>query len=376
MKKSLFVLIAGLLIVSMLAACAPQAAPVEEAPAEEAPVEEAAAEEAAPAEVPFNEKGYKLAYLMNGGASDIFKMSFDASQAEAAKLGMTMDILMTGEQDDVAFQDLVNQAIQGDYDGLFISHGKSDYSYDMIKRAVDAGKQVVTFDTVIEGPDGEGVPGVTTMFQSDQEMAKLSLDYIVNVLFPDTRPVKVLKLWVGPGIPPFDRRQEMYVTYEEQGLIETLEVLGWTDTANIEGSLNTVVASVLPRYPEGSVDVIWSAYDAMGRGAYKALYEAGRKDIKLVSIDISNVDINLMREPDSVWEACVAVHFENVGIQGVRLLAMKLHGDETPAEFYLKPSLVPADQLTPDATVLNLQNFVDGYGVFPDNWEPWMEELQ
>jgi simple sugar transport system substrate-binding protein len=122
--------------------------------------------------------------------------------------------------------------------------------------------------------------------------------------------------------------------------------------------------------------VIWSAYDAMGRGAYKALYEAGRKDIKLVSIDISNVDINLMRETDSVWEACVAVHFENVGIQGVRLLAMKLHGDETPAEFYLNPSLVPADQLTPEANVLNLQNFVDGYGVFPDNWEPWMEELQ
>lgn len=372
MKKNLYILIAGLLVLSLLAACAPQAAPVEEAPAEKAPAEE----EAEPVEVPFNEKGYKLAYLMNGGASDIFKMSFDASQAEAARLGMTMDILMTGEQDDVAFQDLVNQAIQGDYDGLFISHGKSDYSYDMIKRAVDAGKQVVTFDTVIEGPDGEGVPGVTTMFQSDQEMAKLSLDYIVNVLFPDTRPVRVLKLWVGPGIPPFDRRQEMYVKYEEDGSIETLETLGWTDSSNIEGSLNTVVASVLPRYPEGSVDVIWSAYDAMGRGAYKALYEAGRKDIMLVSIDISNVDINLMREEDSVWEACVAVHFENVGIQGVRLLAMKLHGDETPAEFYLKPSLVPADQLTPDATVLNLQNYVDGYGVFPDNWEPWMEELQ
>ncbi len=32
-----------------------------------------------------------------------------------------------------------------------------------------------------------------------------------------------------------------------------------------------------------------------------------------------------MMEPDSVWKACVAVHFENVGIQGIRLLAMKLH---------------------------------------------------
>ena len=166
------------------------------------------------------------------------------------------------------------------------------------------------------------------------------------------------------------------MTFEEDGSIETLEVLGWTDQQNIEGSLNTVVASVLPKYPEGSVDAIWSAYDAMGRGAYKALIEADRYDIPLVSIDISNVDINLMRDENSPWKACVAVHFENVGIQGVRLLAKKLHGDETPEVFNLNPSLVPGDQLTEDATVLNLHEIVDGYGVFPDNWEDWMEDLQ
>jgi simple sugar transport system substrate-binding protein len=370
MKKYLAILLVGIMLLASISACAP--AP--EAAVEEA-VEEVVEEVVEEAEVPFNEKGYKLAYILNGSASDIFKMSFDAATAEAEKLGMTLDIFMSGG-DDVVFQDLVNQNIEKDYDGLFISHGKSDYAYDLISKARDAGIEVVGFDTVIADADGNGVEGVTAMFQDDQGMADISLDYIVNVLFPDTRPVRLLKLWYGPGIPPFDRRQEVYKLYEEDGRIETLEVLGWTDQANIEGSLNTVVASVLPKYPEGSVDAIWSAYDAMARGAYKALYEAGRTDIKLVSIDISNVDINLMREEDSVWEACVAVHFENVGIQGVRLLAKKLHGDETPADFNLRPSLVPADQLTEDANVLNLSEIVDGYGVFDDNWEPWMEELQ
>jgi len=374
MKKRLMIVLACLVIFSMFAACAPEAAEVEEAaPAEDDAMEEEAAEEAA--DVAFNERGYKLAYIFNGNTTDIFKMAFDAATAEAEKLGMTLDIFLSGG-DDLVFQDLINQKIEEDYDGIYVSHGKSDYSFDLMQKAVDAGIEVVTFDTVIADADGNAIPEVTTMFQNDQEMARISLDYIVNVLFPDTRPVRLLKLWYGPGIPPFDRREETYVEFEADGRIETLEVLGWTDQQNIEGSLNTVVASVLPKYPEGSVDAIWSAYDAMARGAYKALIEADRYDIPLVSIDISNVDINLMQEENSPWKACVAVHFENVGIQGVRLLAKKLHGDETPEVFNLDPSLVPSDQLTEDATVLNLSEIVDGYGVFDINWEPWMEELQ
>jgi simple sugar transport system substrate-binding protein len=271
---------------------------------------------------------------------------------------------------------LINQCINQDYDGLFISHGKNDYAYALVKAAVDSGKKVVTFDTVVADEDGNGIPGVTTMFQNDQEMARVSLDYIVNVLFPDTRPVKLLKLWRGPGIPPFDRRQEVYAEFEEDGLIETVELLGPTNPADSEGSINQVVASVLPKYPEGSVDAIWGAYDAYTRGAYKALFEAGRTDIQVVSIDISNQDINYMLEENSVWKACVAVHFENVGIQGVRLLAKKLHGDETPDVFNLRPSIVYSDQLVEGANVTNLTEIIDGYGVFDDNWETWMEELQ
>ena len=83
-----------------------------------------------------------------------------------------------------------------------------------------------------------------------------------------------------------------------------------------------------------------------------------------------------MMEPDSVWKACVAVHFENVGIQGIRLLAKKLHGDETPDVFNLRPSIIYGEQLVEGANVTNLADMVEGYGVFDDNWETWMEELQ
>ncbi len=57
------------------------------------------------------------------------------------------------------------------------------------------------------------------------------------------------------------------------------------------------LALCLAKYPEGTVDAIWGSWDEMAKGAYRALKEAGRTDIKLISIDVSNQDMNLMREP-------------------------------------------------------------------------------
>lgn len=387
MKSFRTILFSVTVLAMLLTACAPQSTPA--APAEPPPAQPAAtqpqaaqpekpaepAQPSEPAEKPFNERGYRIAYYLNGTSTDIFKMAFDAAVAEGKKLGMTVDIF-TANNDDVKFQDMINQGINQGYDGMYISHGKNDYSYELVKRAVDAGIKVVTFDTVVADEAGQGIPGVTTMFQDDQGMARMSLEYITQELFPDTRPVRLLKLWRGPGVPPFDRRQEVYKEFEDAGLIETLELLGPSNLKDSEGSMNQVVASVLPKYPAGTVDAIWSAYDAYARGAYKALYEANRTDIPLVTIDISNQDINYMLEPTGVWKACVAVHFENVGIQGIRLLAKKLHGDETPPTFNLRPSMVKASDVKEGANVTNLTEIVPGYGVFDDNWEPWMQELQ
>lgn len=323
----------------------------------------------------FAENEYKVAYILNGTSTDIFKMAFNAAVKEGAYYGMKVDIF-TSEGDDLRFQDLVNQCAQQGYDGLFLSHGKPQYSYDLIEPLIEKGIEVVTFDTVIADAEGKGIDGVTVMFQDDQKMAQMTLDYICDELFPEVRPVRVLKLWRGPGIPPFDRRQEIYKQFEDEGKIVTLEVLGPTNPADSEGSIASVVSSILPKYPPGKADVIWSAYNAYGRGAYKALTEAGRTDIPLVSIDISNQDMNFMREEVGLWKASVAVHFENIGIMGTRLLAKKLHGDEVPAEYILAPSIVTADQLTPDANVENLGTIIEGYGVCEDHLEDWMVTLR
>lgn len=382
MKKILSMAMALVLTVSMTACSVstkPSSAPAPVTPA--APSAEPAP--SAPADglgAEFIGKQYKVAYILNVASSDIFQMAVAGAKETAEALGMTVDVYFT-DVDNVKFQDYVNTCAGQDYDAMFLSHGNQETAYDLITMLVDKGIKVVCFDTQLLDKTGQktAIDGVTQMFQDDQKMADLLLDYICNTLYPDKvakkEPIKVLKIWRGPGISPFDRRQETYKKYEEMGLIETVggQAYGPTDPANGESSISTVIASVLPKYPAGSIDAIWSCFDAYARGAYVALNEAGRTDIPLVSVDISNQDINYMMDGKNVWQACSTVDFTTIGQQGIRILAQKLNGEETESVYNLTPSLVTADKLVPGSNVLNLKDSVEGYGINDDHISDWMK---
>ena len=301
-------------------------------------------------------------------------MAENAARETAEALGATMEYQST-DSDNIKFQDYaMNFADQG-YDGIFLSHGNKETSYDLVKTLVDDyGMKVVTFDTQFQDEAGNPVTieGVTQMFQDDGGMAGLLLDYALQVMHPEKKTIDVLKIWRGPGISPFDRRQATYVKYEENGSVNTLEVIAPSDPKNGESSMTEVMAATLPKYPEGSIDVVWSCYDAYARGAYTAISEANRTDVKIVSVDISNQDINFMLDESNIWLACATVDFTTVGQQGMRLLAMKMKGDATEDWYELTPSLVTYDQLNENSNVLNLGEVVDGYGVNNDHIADWM----
>ena len=323
-------------------------------------------------------EGKKIAYILNVASSDIFQMAVQGAQDTAKALGMTVDVYFT-DTDNVKFQDFVNTCASQDYDAMFLSHGNQETAYDLVNMLTEKGIKVVCFDTKFVDAAGNdtSIDGVTQMFQDDQKMADLLLDYVCNTLYADKvangEPVNVLKIWRGPGISPFDRRQETYKKYEDEGLINTLEVIAPSDPANAEASMAQVMASVIPKYPEGTIDAVWSCYDAYARGAYTAITEANRTDFPLVSVDISNQDINYMMDGTNVWKACATVDFTTVGEQGIRLLAMKLAGEDTEAVYNLTPSLVTADELEPGATVLTLKDIIPGYGVNNDHISDWMK---
>jgi simple sugar transport system substrate-binding protein len=374
MKKTIYVLITVMLLALFVSACAKKEAPAAkpaEKPAAEAPAKEAPAKDELEG-VPESLKGkqLKVAVIRNLPADDHTKQFLDGARSEGEAFGFKVDTFIA-DNDDAKFQELVDQAIAKGYDGLIISHGKKDYSYDMLKPAVDKGIKVVTFDTVIE-KDGKGLPEITRTFQDDFALARLSLGVINEV----ADPAKVIKLWWGPGVPPLDRRETVYAPLEKEGHLETLEVIGPTNFQDVQGDIATKVGAVLAKYPEGTVDAIWGSWDEMAKGAYTALKEAGRTDIKLISIDISNQDINLMREEGSVWIATAAVDARLIGLVDMRLLAKKFAGEETPDEYDLEARLVRQSDLKPDTNMQNLSEVVDGWGKSDAFLEPWMATLR
>ncbi|MBN0780703.1 substrate-binding domain-containing protein, partial [Pseudomonas aeruginosa] len=88
--------------------------------------------------------------------------------------------------------------------------------------------------------------------------------------------------------------------------IKELESIGAV-SSDVQGDTANKVGAILAKYPKGKIDAIWGTWDAFSQGAYKALKENGRTEIKLYSIDISNQDLQLMREAGSPWKVSVAV---------------------------------------------------------------------
>lgn len=116
----------------------------------------------------------------------------------------------------------------------------------------------------------------------------------------------------------------------------------------------------------------------MAKGCLQALNDAGRSDIRIFSIDISNDDINLMLENDDVWISTAAVDPKLIGIANMRLLAAKFAGEETPEEYNLPAQLVKTSQLNKDINMTNIATVVDGWGeekgIFDDY--DWMEAIK
>lgn len=364
-----------LITVFLLSACAP-AASTEPTQAVVEDATQAVAEETAnPLEgVPAGvTPGLKIAVIRNLPSDDHTKQFLDGARSEGESFGFVVDTFIA-DNDDVKFQDLVAQAIQKGYDGLIISHGKGDYSYDMLKPAVDAGIKVVTFDTVID-KDGVNLPEITTTFQDDFALAELSLTEIA-ALSKDGNPARVIKLWWGPGVPPLDRRETIYQEFLEEGKLVTLETIGPSNFQDVQGDIAAKVGAILAKYPEGTVDAIWGSWDEMAKGAYKALVDAGRTDIALISIDISNQDMNLMREENSVWYSTAAVDPRLIGIVDMRLLAKKFAGEELPANYDLEAKLIKQSDLKPDTNMENLKDVIEGWGKSDAFNETWMDVLR
>ncbi|MFG6077260.1 sugar ABC transporter substrate-binding protein [Erwinia sp. OPT-41] len=322
---------------------------------------------AVPAAIASHNGPVRVAVIRNLGSDDNTTQFVAGAIQQGRQLGFKVSAFLSNG-DDARFQDFVEQAISQKYDGIILSHGKDPYATALVKRIADAGIKVSVFDTPVNQP----IAGVTVTAQDDASLAQLSLDRLVK---DSGGKANIVKLWVA-GFPAMERRQVVYekVLKANPG-IHQLESIGAV-SSDVQGDTANKVGAILAKYPKGKIDAIWGAWDAFAQGAYKALQENGRTEIKLYSIDASNQDLQLMREKNSPWKQTVAVDSKLIGAVNMRLIANKLAGEATPATYQFKASAITQEQLAGQAVnVATLNKLIPGWGESTDFVAPWFTTL-
>ncbi|CVG10618.1 sugar ABC transporter substrate-binding protein [Serratia marcescens] len=331
---------------------------------------QAAENAAVPIAIAQHQGPVRIAVIRNLGSDDNTTQFLAGAIQEGRKLGFKVDTFLSNG-DDARFQDFVNQAISQKYDGVILSQGRAPYSTDLVKRIAAAGIAVAAFDTDVSG----SVPGVTVSQQDDASLANASFGQLVKDF---NGQANIIKLWVA-GFPPMERRQAAYQQLLKQHPgIHELESIGAV-SSDVQGDTANKVGAVLAKYPKGKIDAIWGTWDAFTQGAYKALKENGRTEIKLYSIDISNQDLQLMREAGSSWQVSVAVDPKLIGAVNLRLVANKIAGESTPDSYQFKATVIPQALLLAQpgpVNVAGLAKIIPGWGSSSDFVQPWFATLQ
>jgi simple sugar transport system substrate-binding protein len=323
----------------------------------------------------------KVAILRNMDLGDHARQFLEGCVSEGRSLGFTVDTFISGG-DNERCKTLAGGIAAADYDGLVFSHGPADMSYAILKPLADRGIKIVTFDALpfIAGEEGRGIlPGITSTAQDDEKLARLSLDALLSGAAKDSGvPVRVIRVWWGPGVPPLDKRQKVYDEYVREGKITEAALVGPARFTFARSGTRDALRAILPGFPEGSVDAIWAPYDEFAKGCADALHEAARADIRLFSVDISSDDLRLMQDRAAYWLAAAAVNPRLIGVVNMRILAAKLAGEETPPVYTFDAQLIETRRLSGEVNMVNIGQVISGWGEESGHFDfyPWMGEIK
>lgn len=313
----------------------------------------------------------KIKVIRKIGGDDHTAQYLAGAKSEGEALGFKVDVF-TANGDTAKFHDAINQALQQDYDGFLISHGDDAATIADVKKLVEKGKNVVTFDS---NPDIAQVEGVTLTSQDDEALAKLALDQLVK---EQNGEANIVYLWVD-GFPPMVRRNKVFEeTLKANPGIKEVERFG-VAAADTSVQTQNAVAAMLNKHPKGEIDAIFATWDAFAIGAARAIKEAGRDEINIYGIDVSNADLQEIQGEGSSWKYTAAVDPKLIGAVNMRILAKKLAGEDTPQTYDLEAALISQEKLKESkekVNMVNLAGIIPGWGQSDAFEEDWMKKLK
>jgi len=322
----------------------------------------------------------KIAVLVNLAEGDNSRQFIEGCVSEGRSLDFTVDSFVSGA-DEKNCRKIAEGIASADYDGLIFAYGGAyggvDFSYDILNPVAVKGIPIVTFEA-LPYRDGKPIKGLITTFQDDYSLARLSIETLLSLTDSLDKKARIIRVGSEPGITSMDRRALVFEEFVKNGKIEETALVKPDNTDNPHGMAWKALAEILPRFPPGTVDGLWVPWDEFAGGCTEALVSAGRTDIKLTSVGISNEDIHrMLRRPD-IWLASSAVDPKLAGTVNMRILAARLAGEAVAETFSFNPRIVKTADLNIGVNLGNISVILPGWGndegLF-DNYK-WMIDLK
>ncbi len=261
----------------------------------------------------------------------------------------------------------IEAAVNERVDAILVNNGTAQALDPAVKKALDAGIPVVSYDSDLS------LPGVTSIDQDDYLLGWQSLKKLATDLNGEG---KIGVLWVA-GYLPMERRQVMIEAFQKRyPKIQEVARAG-TVTANTALDTQAQVEAWLKKFPEkGDLDAIYTTWNEFTRGAYQALKQEGRNDIPIYGIDLTEEDLPLFQAEDSPWVAASATNPTDIGQVQARLAYQKVAGETVPSGVSIEPRLILKSYLPKEPiSFSDLGKYVPGWGNSDAAKSTWMEAL-
>ncbi|GGG57596.1 sugar ABC transporter substrate-binding protein [Paenibacillus radicis (ex Gao et al. 2016)] len=361
-KVYLTVLLAAMLLV--LAACG--AKPANEGNNKPAATDPAVTEPAANNNDISALKGKKVALVMQFNTGTFSSQYVEGVKDQVEKFGGKVTVFAS-DNDLGKMASNLDAAVNQGFDGILIDHGQASALEAGVKNAIAKGISVVVFDADVK------VEGVPVLQQDDKKMAELTLEQLAK---DAGGKGSIVKVWVA-GFAPMERRQVAYKEFQSK-YPEIKEIVAFGNANNPAIDTQAQMEAVLKQYPnKGDITAVWTAWDEFAKGASRAIQQAGRTEIKVYGIDMSDEDLQMIQDPASPWVASAAVDPKDIGRIQVRTLYKEFKGEENEPVIVLNPVYVQRDALpTEKVNTTQLAQYIEGWGSSEQGYEDWMKELE
>ena len=309
----------------------------------------------------------KIALIIQQNLGTFSAQYIEGVKEQVSKFGGTVTVYVS-EGDLAKMASNLDAAINQGMDAILIDHGTKEALNQGVEKAIEKGIPVVAFDAGVE------VEGVVVLEQGDQIMADMTL----NKLKEDTNGEgNIVKIWVA-GFAPMERRQVAYSKFlTDNPGIKEIAAFG-AATANTALDTQSQMEAILKQYPnEGDITAVWAAWDEFAKGAVRAIEQAGRTDIKVYSIDMSDEDLQMMQEENGPWAASAAVDPMDIGRIQVRYAYQKINGESPEEHVVLEPVFVDVTKLPSEKVTTNeLHEYIEGWGVSDQGYSTALKDLE